>query len=77
MMKLVVASLINHVELIAVLITCGNSMKEMLEGLHVVQVIRVHRSYFELKVSLLKGKKQTYLNITCCAIIGRIIIRYL
>ena len=42
--------------------------------LHVV--VRVHRNYFELKVSfkLLNGKKQTYLNITCCTTIGWIII---
>ena len=51
--------------------TCGNST--MLEGLHVV--FRVHRSYFEPKVSLLE-RKQTYLNITCCPTIGWIIVNW-
>jgi hypothetical protein len=70
----------HHAELIRVTVpiqwhVAGNSTKELLEGL--LLVVRVHRSYFKVEVSLLYGKKQTYLNITCCATIGRIIIQYL
>ena len=54
--------------------SCGNLTKEILEGLH---ADRVYRSYFELEVSLLNGKKQTYSDITCRATLGRIIIQYL
>ena len=54
--------------------SCGNPTKEILEGLH---ADRVYRSYFELEVSLLNGKKQTYSDITCRATLGRIIIQYL